>query len=80
MDAVRKRKGRFSGGGEWKEILQRDNERKSRGGNEAADIPFPLWASVLGCVWGAGLSHFHFQLLHLNVADALLSVVENETQ
>lgn len=62
----------------WKEMLQRDNERKSRGGNEAADILFPPWVSVLGCVWGAGLSHF--QLLHLHVADALLSVVENETQ
>lgn len=66
--------------GEWKEILKRHNERKSSGGNDAVGTPFPPWVSVLGCVWGTGLSHFHFQLLHLNVTDALVSVVKNETQ
>lgn len=36
--------------GEWKAILQRDNERKSSGGNDAAGIPCAPWVSVLGCV------------------------------
>lgn len=59
---------------------QTEITRERSGRNAAAGAPFPPSLSALSCVSGPGLFNLHFQLLQLNGAAALLSVVENETQ